>query len=236
MFVKKMILKDKNESVVLTLTVCETTAIKAPVGYLPTAAEINGKIVAISEENGCFYLPFPIEKDASIALLVFKDTAPFFGASQPKNEALSRWHLLEFARSISPKEEDAKKNDPNLSAEKPLEKTQSIEEESPMPDLCSAQGAERKDEPKSSESKPSLARKRIEEGERFPFLEEAIPESEWAKIEEDGECFYLGVVCVEDGEKVLCAVTGSRETPPIENAAFFPSPEDEAVGFFIREI
>ena len=234
MFVKKMILKDKNESVALTLSSSEKTMIKAPAGSLPTAAEINGKIYEISDENGIFILPFPIEKDAAIALLVFKDSAPFFGAFQVKDEALSKWRLLEFARSLSQKAEDAKKNDPILPTEKPLEIAQPIEEEPPAPVSCPPSDAESAIEPEPSETKESLARKRIEAGERFPFLEDAIPESEWAKTEEEG--VYLGIVRVEEGEKVLCAVTGSREAPPIENAAFFPSPEDESAGFFIREI
>jgi len=246
MFIKKMVLKGKNETCAATLRAGETALVYLPAGAVLKAAEINGKSLAFSEENEAFLLPIRLEKDASVALLAKRNGAPLFGSFGVRDEESAKRRLSLVFEESQAKRDSLIEKSPDDEAKQEIGE---IAEETPQLDVSrdeaapidSAEPSEfepqnKVETPARAYTKEEIARERIEKGTPFPFLEEAIPGSRWAMLEEDGERFYLGLTKSEDGEKVLYATDGLRDAPSLENAAFFPSPEDEEIGFFIKEI
>ena len=245
MFIGKMILKGKNVACAATLRAKETTAIFLAAGARLKAAEINGKILAFSEENEAFRLPISLGKSDAVALLAERNGTLLFGSLGVSDGASARWRLLRFIEDRQgkgapdePKSPDANErgNCDESDREKP---TIEIAKALPTADESALSAETEIAEPAAPEkvlSKEEIARERVEHGAPFPFLEDAIPKSKWAVLEEDGERFYLGIAESCDGEKVLYAIDGLRSAPALENAAFFPSPEDEEIGWFIKEV
>ena len=80
------------------------------------------------------------------------------------------------------------------------------------------------------------ARRLIEKGEPFPLFDELMPDSVWAKIEDEDCLFLIGIVKEEEGERVLYGIAGTRAYPPDEDRlwTFFPT-ENEEEGYYLTE-
>ena len=213
--------------------------------------------------HGDFVLPIRLDKNAPFALIAEKEGELFFGCHNIADEAICKWRLLSFIKESQDRAraesddflnqtQETKTESPEIakeeregtevkqgiegedaSAETPIETDPVLSENRTQADSESEFDPS---EAPNADEKIEKAKERIQNGEPCPFLEEAIQGSKWAKMQEDGEVFYLGLMSGEDGEKLFYAAEGLRDAPEIENAAFFPSPEDEEIGWFIKEI
>lgn len=228
--IKKIILKDDggNAQSVLTLRLGGEPTISLPTGVRPIALETNGEILPASEGK---LPPLPSEI-RELSVLAENAEGRLFATTRKGEEGtLAKWSLI--ARTT---------------IGKPIAKVPATPLETPTPEKtekgATESGEDLAETQKPDEDAPSVkseedpiakANRLIEEGEPFDLFRDLMPNSRWAKIEND-ECLCLvGIVRDGDTERVLYGVAGAPGYPPDEEKlwTYFPTSEEE--GYFLTE-
>jgi len=249
--IKKMILKDERGTAraVLTMRLGENNAISFPSGICPIALEIGGKMLFCKEGA----LPPLPQNLPDLSVLAEKEGERLFATTRIGEAAtLAKWRLLEGAKV--PKSplanqgfgmRDSELRSPlcneEPSAREPLsfdenalgqgKESSPADEKGPIP----VDPSEKQKSEVNAKDPLARARRLIEEGEPFDLFCELMPQSRWAKIENE-ECLCLiGIVKDGDRERVLYGVAGTPGYPPDEDKlwTYFPTSEEE--GYYLTE-
>lgn len=228
--IKKIILKDDGGNARAVLTLRPGVAPSFPTGVRPIALEASGEIL-LAKEGHLPPLPSVISE---ISVLAECAEGRLFATTRAGDEGtLARWRLTERSK----KEETPTKvptaplkTSPPKEAETSIAEGSEVLTEKSEPEEPTAFAAKRE------EDRIAKARHLIEEGEPFDLFRDLMPNSRWAKIENE-ECLCLvGIVKDGETEHVLYGVAGTPGYPPDEDKlwTYFPTSEEE--GYYLSNL
>ena len=219
--IQKMLLKNDGGKVraVMTFRLGEECPFRFPSGFRPIAVETDGKITLC--ETG--ELP-PLPKNIShLSLLGESGEERLFASTLTGDAAaFAKWRLTELS------EREKAPTSPLKDAPTVATEIAATEQTDPEEEIAAPPATE-------NESPLDRARRLLKEGEPFSLFDSLIPQSRWAKIENEDCLCLVGIVTDGEKERVLYGVAGVLGFPPDEDRlwTYFPTSEEE--GFYLSE-
>ena len=229
---RKLLLKDEYgvARAVLTVTFGEHPALRLPDGVKVVAALTNEKILLCPSGEAP-----ALQKGTTDLSLVAEYAKTTLFATTLTGEAarLAKWRLTERARESTNMQKVPTTPLTEVLSEERIESETSEDETAEDPGTREPVDALF---PEAEKQDPvAKARRLIEEGEPFSLFENLMPNSKWAKIQNE-ECLCLvGIVKEDDRERVLYGIAGTPGFPPDEDKlwTYFPTGDEE--GYYLTE-